>query len=103
MADLGAGLENGTVWQRHGITYACGWDANYVWLAASSQEDLEREVLDGTNYLIQVMAYTPGGTDDPPRSAGVTRDDGSIRVTVDNGGSMVTYQARNLASGFSLV
>jgi hypothetical protein len=103
MADLGAGLEMGTVWYRDGITYLCGWDSNKVWLAVSSQTDLEREALDGTNYLIEVCSYTPGEGEDPPRSAVIVKDDGSIWVTVDEGGDMNTYYARNLADGFSPV
>lgn len=103
MAQLGDNLQRGTVWHRFGITYACGWYNNKVWLAASSQADLEREALDGTNYLIEVCEYTPGAGEDPPRSCGMTRDDGSIWVVVEQSGTLVTYASSNLADGFSEV
>ena len=103
MAQLGAGLENGGTCTAHGVVYQTGWDANKVYFCASSQTDLERELLDGTNYLLEVCAYTPGGGEDPPRSWPEKADDGAVRVIVDGGGDILEYVCRNYAAGFAAV
>ena len=94
MAQLGAGLQAGAICFQYGATYACGWGTNTVWMGVSAQADLEREALDGVSlYLAQVCGYSLSGTEDPPRSAIVVRDDGSVDVCVDRGGDMITYRS----------
>lgn len=101
MAQLGAGLENGGICYAHGSVYCTGWDANKVKFCASSEADLEREILDGTNYLLDVCNYTPGVGEDPPRSWPERADDGAVVVVVDGGGDMTSYLCRNFVDGFA--
>jgi len=103
MAQLGAGLENGGTCHLHGVTYCAGWDADKVYFCASSRTDLARELLDGTNYLLEVCDYTPGEGEDPPRSWPEKADDGAVRVIVDGGGDLLEYVCRNYLAGFTAV
>lgn len=100
MAQIGDGLQRGTIWYKHGVTYCCGWASNAVWFCKSSRADLERETVDGSNYLVKVVDVTPGEGEDPPRSCGTICDDGTIRVVVEIGGALKTYASSNIADGF---
>ena len=100
MAHVGAGLENGGHCTLNGAIYVCGWDSNQVQFCVSSLETMERELLDGTNYLLKVCDYTPGAGEDPPRSTITVADDGHIEVVVDQAGNLATYRCRSYTEGF---
>ena len=104
LADLGTGLEYGVIWQTYGTTHICGWSADEVLFAESSNTALNRDdILAGITTLV-VCAAVVGAYDETPRSGGVRDHDGSHLVCVGTtGGSMVTYRLRSAASGFAVV
>jgi hypothetical protein len=103
MATLGAGLQNGAICCERMSTHLCGWANDKVYFCSSSATDLEREVLDGTNTLLEVCDYVVTGGADAPRTSIVVPDDGGIIVCVDGGGEMNLYRCRSFKDGFSLI
>lgn len=99
MATLGEGLEYGDIAQRAGKLWLCGWDAEKVWLAMSSNTNLTREELTSGTYLLEVAAAPSG--DIIPRSSLVQVDDASVIVVIGQvDGTMETYQLRDPDTGF---
>jgi hypothetical protein len=101
LPELGDDLQFGTIKQRFGIVYACGWSAtnSAIVFRASSQNDLDQDDLTGGGvYESVVCAVTVGAEDDPPRSDVVVTDDRSVLVTVDQSGNMQTYRCRRFAA-----
>lgn len=100
---FGDTLRNGKLFCRGGQVYLPGWYNNKVWLVTSSSADLTREVMDGTNTILEVCScvVVPGA--DIPICSGTFEDDGRILVAVARGDGTDTYECRNFRDGFTLL
>jgi len=99
LANLGDGLEYGDIAQRAGKLWLCGWDSDKVWLALSSNTDLQRDEIKPGTYLLEV-GDAPSG-DITPRSSVVQADDGSIVVVIGQAdGTIETFMMRDPDVGF---
>jgi len=100
---FGTGLVNGHLFHIHGQVYLVGWADDKVWLVTSSQPDLTREVMDGTNSIIKVCAHAVGAGEDAPQCSVIVDDTGQIMVAVAGDADTRFYSCRNFRTGFSLV
>ncbi|MHB9016471.1 MAG: hypothetical protein ACYC20_10135 [Sulfurovum sp.] len=104
MANLGADLMYGKGLTFLSQTFLPGWYADKVWLAVSSRDDLAREMLDGTNLLLEVCAAPMVVGEQIPVSHVTLQDTGAIDVHVDDGGGGIrTYRCSNPLDGFTQV
>ena len=103
MTNLGLGLSYGTIMEQNGQLHICGWKDGYVWFASSSQYDLSREVLDGTNTLLTVCAAPAATVVDAPRSSLTIHSDGSVWVAVGNATGLDVYKCKDYRTGFTLI
>lgn len=103
VATLGADLQDGAVLCHQGQVHLIGWKDDKVYFCSSSATDMQREVLDGTNTLLEVCDYAVSGGASIPRTSLAIHDDGSLIACVDGGGSMNLYRCRSYRDGFTLV
>lgn len=101
---FGTGIVNGHLFHLHGQVYLTGWDDSdeTVKMVTSSQADLTREVMDGTNDILDVVAYAVGEGEDIPLSSVVADDHGRMLVAVAGNGDTDFHSCRNFRNGFSV-
>lgn len=97
MADLGENLQYGTVTERFGTVYLCGWYDNAIWVAASSSTNLVREELAPSTELAQVCTVVVAEGGAIPYSA-ITVTDDCLIVEVTSAGTTRTFRCRDISA-----